>query len=79
MADNLSRFPSAALSETCHHDENFTVARIRMINEALFPRDQLNPRGQTVNKIQKIPAVEGVRTCVGSRKRFIFNSNQKKN
>ena len=56
----LSRFPSAAAPETSHYDENFTVARVRMINEAFYPRDQLNPRSQTVNKFQEKPGVEGV-------------------
>ena len=31
MADYLSRFPSAEAPETSHYDENFTVAKIRMI------------------------------------------------
>ena len=44
MADYLSRFPSAAAPETSHYEENFTVAKVRMINEALYPRNQLNLR-----------------------------------
>ena len=55
MADYLSRFPSAAAPDTSHYDANFTVAKVRMIDEALYPWDQLKPRGQTVNKIQKTP------------------------
>ena len=62
--------------ETSHYDENFTLPKIGMINATLYPRDQSNPRGQTVkNKIQKIPAVEGLRTCVHSRERVASNQN----
>ena len=49
MADILSRFPSAAAPETSYYDEKFTVMKIQMINDALKPRDHLNPRGQKVN------------------------------
>ena len=55
MADYLSRFPSAAAPETSHYDESFTVAKIKMINNAINPRDQLNPGSQKMNQIQKIP------------------------
>ena len=40
MADYFSRFPSAAAPETSHYDENFTVAKTKMINEALKPKYQ---------------------------------------
>ena len=43
MADYLSRFPSAAAPETSYYDENFTVAKIKTINDALKPKDQLKP------------------------------------
>ena len=56
MADYLSRFPSAGATEENYYDENFTVAK------ALYPRDQLKPRGQLVHQTQ-IPTVEGVRSC----------------
>ena len=46
MADYLSRFSSAEAPETSHYDENFTVAKIKMINAALKPKDQMKPRGQ---------------------------------
>ena len=53
MADYLSRFPSAEAPETSHYDENFTVAKIRMINAALKPKDKMKPRGQEVNNISE--------------------------
>ena len=87
MADYLSRFPSAAAPETSHYDETFTVATLRKTNEALYPGDQLNPRGQTVNKTQKIPTVEGVGSCVHSgenvaskkRREKLENANDRRN
>ena len=45
MADYLSRFPSAAVPETSHYDESFTIAKIKMISNALKPKDQLKPGG----------------------------------
>ena len=75
MAGYLLRFTSAVVPETSHYDENFTVAKVRMIDEVLYPRYQLNSRGQTVKQIQKIPAVVGVRACVHSR---TSNSNRRK-
>ena len=51
MADYLSRFPSAAAPETSRYDENFIVAKIKMINEALNPKAQMKPRGQKVKHI----------------------------
>ena len=59
MADYLSQFPSAEAPETSHYDENFTVAKIRMINAALKPNDKMKPRGQKVNKIRPKPTVRG--------------------
>ena len=53
MVDYLSRFSSAAAPETSHFDENFTVATVRMIKEALYSTHQLNSRGQTVKKFKK--------------------------
>ena len=46
MADYLSRFPSAAVPETSHYDESFTIAKIKMINDALKPKDKFKPGGQ---------------------------------
>ena len=57
MADYLSRFPSAEAPETSHYDENFTVAKIRMINAALRPKDKMKPRGQEVNNNKQKPTV----------------------
>ena len=59
MADYLSRFPSAEAPETSHYDENFSVAKIRMINAALRPQDKMKPMGQKVNNIQRKPTVGG--------------------
>ena len=53
MVDYLSRFSSAAAPETSHYDESFTVAKIKMMNDALKPKDQLKPEGQKVNQIEK--------------------------
>ena len=58
IADYLLRFTPAAKLETNHYDDSFTVAKIRLIKEALYPR------GQTVSKIQKLPSVELVRACI---------------
>ena len=58
MADYFSRFPSAAAPETSYYDESFTVVKIKMTNDGLNPRDQLNPRGHKVKQIQKNPTVE---------------------
>ena len=66
LADYLSRFPSAEAPETSHYDESFTVAKIKMINEALKPKDQMKPRGQKVNQIRPKPTVEGRLQCVKS-------------
>ena len=59
MADYLSRFTLAEAPETSHYDESFTVAKIKMINAALNPKDQMKPRGQKMNKIRPKPTVEG--------------------
>ena len=71
MADYLSRFPSAGAPETSYYDENFTVAK------ALYPRDQLKPRGHLVHQIQ-IPTVEGVRSCAHSNESVASNKSSKK-
>ena len=73
MADYLSRFPSAAAPETSHYDESFKVAKIKMINEALNPKDQLKPRGQKVNQIKTKPTVEGERSCLYSKRKVVSN------
>ena len=76
MADFLSRFPPAAAPETSYYDESFTVAKIRMINDVLKPRDQLNPRGQSRTNSKK---KEGGRSCFYSIKRSYPNNDKKKN
>ena len=77
MADYLSRFPPAAAPETSYYDESFTIAKIRMINDVLKPRDQLNPRGQSRTN-SKNPTVEGGRSCFYSIKRSYPNNVKKK-
>ena len=55
MAEYLSRFSSAAPPETSYYDESLPVAKLEMINDALKPNDQINPRGQKVsNNFEKI-------------------------
>ena len=78
MADYLSRFPSAKAPETSHYDENFTVAKIRMINAALKPKDKIKPRGQEVNNIQRKPTVGGVKSCFDTTKAVSSNENVRK-
>ena len=78
MADYLSRFPSAEAPETSHYDENFTVAKIRMINAALKPKDKMKPRGQEVNNIQRKPTVGGVKSCFDTTKAVSSNENVRK-
>ena len=73
MADYLSRFPSAAAPETSIYDKSFTVAKLKMINDALNPRDQLTPRGHKVKQIRKNPTVEGGRSCWYSKKKVLSN------
>ena len=73
MADYLSRFPSAAAPETSYYDENFTVAKIKMINDALKPKDQLKPGGQNVNQIKKKPTVEVERSCSYPKRKVVSN------
>ena len=63
MADYLLRFPSAEAPETSHYDESFPVAKIKTINAALNPKDQIKPRGQKVNQIKRKPTVEGDQSC----------------
>ena len=41
-----------------------------MINDALNPRDQLNPGGQKVNQIRKNPTVEGGQSWLYSKKKL---------
>ena len=78
MADYLSRFPSAEAPETSHYDENFTVAKIRMINAALKPKDKMKPRGQEKNNIQRKPTVAGVKSCFDTTKAVSSNENVRK-
>ena len=78
MTDYLSRFPSAEAPETSHYDENFTVAKIRLINAALRPKDKMKPRGQKVNKIKPKPAVWGEQSCFDTMKSVSSNENERK-
>ena len=78
MADYLSRFPSAEAPETSHYDENFTVAKIRMINAALKPKDKMTPRGQKVNKIRPKPTVGGEQSYFDTTKSISSNENERK-
>ena len=71
IADYLSRFPSAAAPKTSYYDESFTVAKIKMINDALKHKDQLKPGGQKVNQIKKNPTVEGGRSCFCSKRKVV--------
>ena len=76
--DYLSRFPSAEAPETSHYDENFTVAKIRMIYAALRSKDKLKPRGQKVNKIKPKPTVGGEQSCFDTTKPVSSNENERK-
>ena len=78
MADYLSRFPSAEAPETSHYDENFTVAKIRMINAALRSKDKMKPRGQEVNNIKPKPTVGGEQSCFETAKSVSSNENERK-
>ena len=78
LADYLSRFPSAEAPVTSHYDESFTVAKIKMINEALKLKDQMKPRGQEVNNIRPKPTVEGERSCFEITKTVVSNGNKRK-
>ena len=78
MADYLSRFPSAAAHVTSHYDESFTVAKIKMINGALKPKEQLKPGGQKVKQIRQNPAVEGERSCLYSKRKVVSNEIKRK-
>ena len=78
MVDYLSRFPSAEAPETSHYDENFTVAKIRMINAALRPKDKMKPRGQKMNKIKPKPTVGGEQSCFDTTKSVSSNENERK-
>ena len=77
-ADYLSRFPSAATPETSHYDESFTRAKIKMINDALKPKDQLKPGGQKVNQIRTNPTVEGGRSCFYSERKVVSDEIKRK-
>ena len=78
MADYLSRFPSAEAPETSHYDESFTVAKIKMINTALKPKDQMKPRCQRMNKIRRKPTLEGDQSCFDTTKTVPSNRNERK-
>ena len=78
MADYFSRFPSAEAPETSHYDENFTVAKIRMINAALRPKDKMKPWGQEVNNIKPKLTVEGEQSCFDTTKSVSSNENERK-
>ena len=78
MADYLSRFPSAEAPETSHYDESFTVAKTKMINAALNPKDQMKYKGQKVNKIRPKPTVEGDQSCFAITKTVASNGNKTK-
>ena len=78
MADYLSRFPSAAAPATSHYDESFTVANIKMINDALKPKDQLKPGCQKVNQIRKNPTVDGGRSSFYSKRKVVSNEIKRK-
>ena len=73
MADYLSRFPSAAAPETSYYDESFTVAKIKMINDALKPKDQLKPGEQKMDQFKKNLTVEGGRSCFYSKRKVVSN------
>ena len=77
MADYLSRFPSAEAPETSHYDESIKVAKIKMINKALKPQDQVKPRGQKVNKTRPKPTVEGDQSCFDTTKTVPSNGNKR--
>ena len=78
MADYLSRFPSAEAPETSHYDENFTVAKIRMINAALRPKEKMKPRVQEVNNNQRKLTVGGVQSCFDTTKAVSSNEKERK-
>ena len=78
MADYLSGFPSAEAPETGHYDERFTVAKIRMINAALRPKDKMKPRGHQVNNIKPKPTVGGEQLCFDRTKSVSSNENERK-
>ena len=78
MADYLSRFPSAEAPETSHYDESFSVAKTKMINAALNPKNQMKPRGQKVNKIRPKPTLEGDQSCFDITKLDASNGNKRK-
>ena len=78
MADYLSQFPSAAAPEISHYDESFTVAKIKKINDALKPKDQLKPGSQRVNQVRKNPTVEGGQSCSYSKRKVVANEIKRK-
>ena len=78
LADYLSRFPSAEAPETSQFDGSFTVAKMKMISEALKPKDKMKLRGQEVNNIRPKPTVEGERSCFAITKTVVSNGNKRK-
>ena len=61
-----------------HYDESFTVAKIKMINAALNPKDQMKPRGQKKKIIQRKLTVEGDQSCCAITKTVPSNGNKRK-
>ena len=49
-----------------------------MINDAINPRDQLNPGDQKVNQIRKNPTVEGGRSWLYSKRKVVSNEIRRK-
>ena len=49
-----------------------------MTNDALKPKDQLEPGGQKVNQIKKSLTVEGGRSCVYSNRKVVSNEIKRK-
>ena len=78
LADYLTRFPSAEAPETSRHDGSLTAEKMKMINNALKPKDQMKSRGQEVNKIRPKPTVEGDRPCFAITKTVVSNGNKTK-
>ena len=77
--DYLSRFPLAAELQTSHYDENFTAAKLEMINEALKFSNQLNPRGLKMkSNLKKKTTAGGVGSCSFSNESILSNKTQDK-
>ena len=77
MADYLSRFSSAEAPETCRYDEIFIVAKIKKINAALNPKDQMKPRGQRAKHIESKTTVEGDQSRSAITKTVASNGNER--